>query len=394
MSGPLPLPPPPRAHVRYHELDWIRVLAVQAVILGHVAALFTGVAHVSWNATSSPLLRTASQLSTNWRMPLLFFVAGAACALAYRRKPTRHYVRERAEKLVVPLVAALLTYVPLTAWLTWRIALHFDATGQAPVDDPPTFQWGVGTLWFLVHLVLMTALALPVLRALRARPLPVLRAEMLIARWPRLFLIGAGLVVLAGALVPYRWTEHWPYEHLLNVKDLARYGAMFAVGISYGLLAAARDALRRHRRASLGLWAALTLVTWALIETPPAPGSALAYGAELVEAVSTWAWVAGIVGYAREYLTRLTPAVVDLSEVSYAMYLTHPTLVVVTGFLVTPQDWSIGMKFVASALVVFVGTYLLCRVIRCYGVTRWLFGLRAASTRAPESRPSGVSAAA
>ncbi|HEX5831278.1 MAG TPA: acyltransferase family protein, partial [Gemmatimonadaceae bacterium] len=241
---------------------------------------------------------------------------------------------------------------------------------------------------------LMTALALPVLRALRTWPTPLLRAEMRIARRPGLFLIVAGLVVLAGALVPYRWTERWPYEHLLNVKDLARYGAMFAVGISYGLLAAVRDALRDHRRANLGLWAVLTIATWALLESPPAPGSALAYGAVLVEAVCAWAWVAGIVGYARQYLTRLTPAVADLSEVSYAMYLTHPTLVVVTGFLVTPRDWSIGTKFVVSSVVVFVATYLLCRVIRRYRVTRWLFGLRAAPTRAPERRTSSLSAVA
>src|SRR5687768_9349518 len=92
-------------HERRHDLDWLRAFAILLVVVFHSAMPY--VAEWGWhvkNAERSELLLEMNWFLSRWRMALLFLIAGAGTTWALGRRAIGTYVRERARRLLVPLV--------------------------------------------------------------------------------------------------------------------------------------------------------------------------------------------------------------------------------------------------------------------------------------------------
>jgi fucose 4-O-acetylase-like acetyltransferase len=109
-------------------------------------------------------------------MPLLFCVAGTAAWHSIRRRGVAGFVRERLRRLLVPLVFATLTIIPVPRWLRLRAAdpnyhesyprflirffhVHLDA-GEFPFVVRGRY-FETGHLWFVVLLLAFSFLLLP-----------------------------------------------------------------------------------------------------------------------------------------------------------------------------------------------------------------------------------------
>ena len=94
-------------------LDWLRIIALALLVPYHV-----GMYYVTWGwhikspfaaATLEPWLR----LSAPWRMTLLFLVSGAATSFMLRRRgATGTLLRQRAHRLLLPLLFGMFVVVP------------------------------------------------------------------------------------------------------------------------------------------------------------------------------------------------------------------------------------------------------------------------------------------
>ena len=109
---------------RRHDLDALRAFAMLLGIVLHGALAFipgawvVSDASVEGDGTPFALLTTAIH---GFRMPLFFLMSGFFTAMLWRQRGLRALVRQRAQRLLLPLAIAMLTVIPLM-WVAWGYA--------------------------------------------------------------------------------------------------------------------------------------------------------------------------------------------------------------------------------------------------------------------------------
>jgi hypothetical protein len=97
---------------REHGLDALRVFAFGLLIVYHSC-----LAYVSWpwvinDPGGGRALEPVLVAINRWRLPLLFFVSGAAATLSLRRRTWLEFAHERAQRLFLPLGVGVLLVCP------------------------------------------------------------------------------------------------------------------------------------------------------------------------------------------------------------------------------------------------------------------------------------------
>jgi glucan biosynthesis protein C len=355
--------------VRQHELDWLRVLAALAVFLQHTLNPYTGSGWIVSNGESSEGIRYFVAMSSGLRMPLMFFVAGMACVLALGRKPVGTYVRERTTKLVVPLVVGLLVIIPVQLLAVSAVDGSLEVMGAlaagSPVRPDGTVFWA--HLWFIANVIIATALVIPAVLWLRTA------APRLTGYWARspLALGALGMLPLLARCVRSSWVAQLPFAHIIDVRQLATSVAYVACGVIVAALPGYGETAVRCRRWSLVTWICLTAFRLSLqgLDTAWAP-----YGTMLVSAALSWAWVLTAYGYARHHLRRSSPTLKRVAASSYAFYLVHQPLIVLTALLMTPWQLPIWLECAVLGVTAFTLSVAACEAARSNVVTRYALG--------------------
>ena len=112
---------PSRPVSRRTDLDLLRIAASAAIILAHAVLIFTSEPryHVK-SATprlAADLLYEALRIGT---LPLFFALAGWSAVAALRRRGSVRFLRERAERVLLPLLAGMLLLGPVISLLSDR----------------------------------------------------------------------------------------------------------------------------------------------------------------------------------------------------------------------------------------------------------------------------------
>lgn len=239
-------------------LDGLRVAAFVLLVPYHV-----GMYYVTWDwhvksPAASAALEPFMQLSSPWRLSLLFLIAGAASQGLFTQRGALGTLKDRSVRLLLPLLFGMAVIVAPQAYFE----VLTKVPGQLPGDGGYLDFWwaylqggrycrgddcmAVPTwnhLWFLPYLWLYASLRAVVAACVRWRP----RAVALPA-WAWLLLPALPLALLRVTVMP-----HWPTTHDL-VHDLynhLQYGWLFALGW------ASRTPLAD------GLWAAALRLRWA-----------------------------------------------------------------------------------------------------------------------------------
>lgn len=376
------------------DIDWLRIGALGLLILYHV-----GMYYVSWDwhvksvhsAAAAPWLEPLMRLTSPWRMSLLFFVSGLALSLMLARRgpATPGWLRQRARRLLLPLLAGVVLIVPPQAYFEVRqfhgyagsylefLALYFRGHGGFCTAERgclilPTWNH----LWFLPYLFVYSAAAAWVLKRW---PHALEAAAGRLMRWFsgwRLFVWPLAWLLLTRLTLQPRFGQ----THALvdDVFAHSQYAAFFALG-----LVAARAPQWPQRLAELRhLALALTLLSWALLlaTTPGAPWRALPYS------VMQLCGIGAAVGFARVHLRRDGAVRRYLSDAVFPVYVLHQTLTIVAAMALA--SWALPPAVEGGLLVVitFAGAFAGYEVVRRFGMLRPWFGL------APQ-RPAAVPAA-
>ena len=370
---------------RQFYLDWLRILAFGLLVIFHV-----GMYYVTWEwHIKSPAMGSGPEpwmrLLSPWRMDLLFLVSGAATALLIRRNGvTGALIRERASRLLLPLLFGVLVVVPPQAYLEvlrrfnfvgtyldflgvylqpWSQGQQFCVPGAGCLILP---TWN--HLWYLPYLFCYTALLWGALR-----------------RWPRLLdrasvvlteaLASWGLLVwpvLLLAVTRYTLSRQFPVTHALADDWFAhaQYLPMFLFGAVLALaspLAAASQARR---------WLALALAigAWALMEWARASaGSVPAWLGVLVWSLMQWCALLAALGFARQHLNVDNAARRYLTEAVFPLYIVHQTLIILLAHSLRPAALGAGLEACVLVLGTLVISLLLFELLRR---VPWLDGLR------------------
>lgn len=376
---------------RHYGMDWLRIAAFGLLILYHIGMFF-----VPWDwhvKTARPLDWAAlPMLATNaWRLGLLFVVSGyASAALFAKTGKVGDFVRGRTARLLVPLVAGMVLFVPPQPWveLTFKHGysaglgwfwLH-DYFGFRPIEGImlPTWQhlWFVAYLW-VYTLVLAAILMFPA--ALRAK------GSVLLDR----LLTGWRILAVPIALLLARLWLGWPgaeetHDLVGDAYAHTFYLPLFLFGYLLRDAPGAWRGIRRGWRAS----SALAVLSYAVIAAVELrwPGEAVApgwvypwFGA--ARAIFAWTAIVGLIGLADRFWNREHPWRPTLTEAVFPFYIVHQTIIVVAGWYLLPFTLPAAAEFTLLFSVTVAGCWAFYFIGRRIPPLRPLIGLRSGPRR-------------
>ncbi|MFP2930362.1 acyltransferase family protein [Pyxidicoccus sp. 3LG] len=373
------------------DLDWLRVVAILLLHLFHTGMMFnTWDWHVK-SAQALPELEPVMEVMHHLRMPLLMFISGVGTALALRRRTLSGFAKDRAKRLLWPVVFGIFVVVPPQIYVERLFRGQFQG-GYADFypsvfDFVPypagSFSWH--HLWFVVYLFAYCVLALPLFAALAtARGQAFLsRAEAWLCRgWNVAWLF---LPLTLNAVLLHRY----PTTHALfdDPRTFGHYGLLFLLGHLLGRCPRSWDALVERRRVLLGVSAVIFIIMVPDSEFP-------LVWEELGAQAALWLFILTALAWARVHLRVRRPWLKYAQELSYPFYILHQTVIIVVGYalLAAPVGpWALfGLVLTASFAVTWGLTEAVARV-------SWLrpcFGLkpRSAPALAPRRAEAGHTA--
>mgnify|MGYP001764793874 CR=1 FL=1 len=381
-------PSPAALPARRHDLDWLRAIAILALLFFHSAMPYA--AESGWhirNAQESELLLELNFFVSRFRMALLFLIAGIAATFVLRRRGPLQFLRDRAKRLLVPLAFGIVVIVPPQIWYerldTGATTLDFWAWWPSvfTTGTYPQGNFSYHHLWFIFYLFIYGVLLLPAMAWARTP-----RGAAALER-ARGWIAAHGVHWLAVPIVTtYALLVQWYPGQQDIVHDVAMfltYFGYFAAGWVLGTHegAWARLVAGRHR-AFTGAVACLIVINqvrWNDLD-PAAGWSPVRIAWLALLGLNAWLWVVTLLGYGRTWLTRENALLRWAREASYPFYIIHQTVIVAVAYYVVRTDDTVMAKFTFTWLVSLVVTLALYEAfVRPYRPMRWLFGMPAVS---------------
>jgi hypothetical protein len=396
----VPSPGPP---ARELGLDYLRVFGFAVLILYHCTMPFVSVDWIVDNERESAFLEGVALFCSRWRLPLLFFISGAAVCFSLQRRSWRQFARDRVHRLLLPLLFGMFIIVPPQIY--FERAQSGASAGSFAEFYPevlrlvpyPVGSFGWLHLWFLAYVLVFSLAGLPVLlwlknngrervitpltRTLETRPLAVyglalpsiLATVLLSHRWPVAYNLISDWANVTSSLILFVWGFVFASEpRLLALLTRRRREFLCFSGVMMVLLfGTARVNLGRGWAGSDGdVWTAIT-------------SSCLAMGC-----------VFALVGYARATFTCSASWLPWATEAVYPFYIVHQTITAAAAFYVVRWPIGLGMKFALIAAATFLGSWAVFELARRIPLLRPLFGLKGqrANTAAKAARAAQTTA--
>jgi hypothetical protein len=416
----------PRAEAppaRRHELDLLRALVAVGLVFFHTAVIYGAGEFPVKAATETPAVTVVLAFGATWGMPLLFVISGMGAWYSLRTRSVGTFARERLRRLGVPLLAGLLTLIPLQVYLGRRRAGDPSTYGEflarfwdvrPSLDFPfllrpgPDGLFQTGHLWFLVCLLAYSLVLLPALAWL-GRP----AGSRLRDRLGGLLSHPAGVLV---PVVPIAAVELTLGSEVgLGGWHRASYALFFLCGCLLAADPRIAEAFQRHWRpaAAAGLVLFVTAGVVHFLAAPAAdPLTAMDPSSlvlRLLKSLAGWLWVMAVIGAARaRFAQRGSPAPAPArpgppalparlgpyaNEAVLPFYVLHETVIVVVAYGVLAWPVAGAAQYALIAITSLAATLLLYDLaVRRTRLTRFLFGLRPTEpNRGDQPRSGGTS---
>ena len=366
---------------RRYDIDWIRVLAFDILILYHVGMFFVP---WGWHIKNNQIVDwlTWPMLFVNqWRLPILFVVSGMGTRFAFSSRSASEYIKERTVRLIIPLMFGILLLVPPQVYAERLVQGKTDGsffafypeffTGVYPNGN---FSWH--HLWFLPYLYLMSLVATPLFIRLRKGKTLILP---LLDRLLRKFPAGIYVFIVPLFLVEVFLEPLFPVNNAL-VNDwyaISRYMLLFVYGfILISLGDSFWTSIVKIKWISLLLGISLIPVTLWLWYN--APESILV---PLAKTIQMWCWILVIFAFASIYLNRKSRVIEYRNKAVYPFYILHQTITVIIGYWLITNPMHYSFKFAILVAGTFGLSWLLYEfIIRRNRLIAVLFGLKRNNT--------------
>jgi len=374
---------PESVYARHAGIDALRAGTTLLVVLHHTAITYGAIG--GWyykeiatdRSLSSMLLVFFCTLNQAWFMGLFFLLAGYYTPAVLRAKGPWRYLRDRVQRLGVPLLVYGFVLGPIT------IALAQTARGKPFVDTllalwqrgefekgPLWFAWAL--LIFAMGTVLWQVLVKPRGEPAAVRPFP-----------SNAMLLAAALVTgIAAFALRFRWPvgrEVWG----LQLGYFAGYVVLFAAGC----IAAAPRWLEAWPAAQVRTWRRVAWFTLPVLPVVALLGGkylglqgrpeggwnvpALVYA--LWEPLLAWGVILGLLQRCRHRFAVLGPLGQRLARRAFAIYVIHPPVVVAVTLAWRLVPAPALLKFALSGGAACLLCYVLAgALLRVPGVKRVL----------------------
>jgi surface polysaccharide O-acyltransferase-like enzyme len=371
--------PHPGAPQRRTDLLALRIALCGCIILLHVLSIFSAepIYHVK-SALVSPAASVVAELLRVTSVPLFFVIAGWSAVASLRERTSGAFLRERARRLLVPLVAGTVVFgsiikyiertqgrdiglhgLQLTPPMTRGFLFDFFPHNLFRIKE---ISWS--HLWFLAYLLLISLLLLPLLKRL-ARSVPRMAA-------PAAPVVYLPALALAGVLAAFN--GYWPYLPNLYTDwtNFTYFALCFAAGAAMAAWPGFETRLQGETPGMLVL-----LIVGALGVSLCGESTA----GRLFVGVTAWGGVGTALGVASRLKLPPTPVFAYLGEASMPVFIMHEVPVLMIGLLVLkiplPAGLQAALIFLSATAVTLVAYH---RLVRPRPWLRRLMGMDAGRT--------------
>jgi glucan biosynthesis protein C len=391
VSGEQPVGAPDR---RY-DIDWLRLTAVFLLFFFHAACVFHPWSdYYIKNDQLSPLIAYIFVWTLgHWHMSLFFILAGASTYFALRKRSGVEYVKERVKRLLIPLLFGTLVVVPPLSYL--GLLNHSDYSQSfiawfpnffhlQTADLSGYFMGGltVGHLWFILHLLLYSLIALPLFLYFNRESGRrwIERIAGILMRPAMLFLLFPALLALISK-----------FPVVLGGNPLF-YITFFILGFILMSDQRLMDKIDRHRviLLVLGVVPLVGLITMTGTNSWPAsiPGWADVIMDAYRNGFVPWFLILALLAYGRRLLNFTNKFLKYFAEGAYPIYVLHQTVLVTIAFFVVQWGLGVAGKYAIIVALSFAGTVLVYDIlVRRTNVTRFLFGMKPRPKKLREAAP-------
>lgn len=370
--------------VRRYDNDWLTVLAMLIIFFFHCARFFD---YQDWHVKNDQLDKSLSlfvAVVAQWIMPLFFILSGISSYYSLESRASGRYLRNRFERLVIPLVfGTFVLLIPVQVWIERVSHAQFDGSFfefyshyfEGLYGLGGNFAWMGLHLWYLEILFVFTLLTFPVfvfLRKTKCREM-ISGAAAFFKKNSAIFLFGIPLFIV-------EWLVNLQPKGV-GIRDfggwsLLSYLVVFVTGFLLSFDLKYREAMEKARFLSLALGLLTTgLMFFFPVDLSPL-GDSMQYGATVfARSFNSWFWLVAILGFGSKHLNFDNQVLRYVREAVLPFYILHQTAIVVIGFCIAHWEASVMVKYLilsSSSFVMIMALYEL--LIRRVNVLRFLFG--------------------
>jgi len=348
---------------RKHFLDNIRSITIVIVIVYHIFYLFNSAGVVSnIKETGIPSFDIVCYFAYPWLMTIMFLIAGISARYALQKRAVKHFLKERVQKLLIPLVGGMF----ILAWLNgWVSSHYYDMFGGNKVPafvKYLIFCLNIGPLWFLLQLFIVSMVLLFIQRIDKKDSLWALAGK-------------SNIAVLLLFVIPF-----WGSSFLLNTPLLTTFRNgiyLFIFLTGYYIFSHDKiiEILTKYRFYLLAAG-----ITLGVIEVYYFYGKNFSDNNCLQHPLTnlySWIMMLAILGCSQKYLNKTNKKLDYIKSRSFFWYLCHfPIMLFMAYILVTVFKLPIVFNYILLLIFAFAATILFCEIVRLIPVLRYLlFGI-------------------
>ncbi len=375
---------------RIHALDAVRASALILGVVVHSAACFIkGFPMPVWFDQPSTTSAVIYYVIHMFRMSTFFLIAGLFARMVVERRGVKPFIKDRAKRIGIPLIALPIIYITLVIGLGLGALSHgFDFVQslngtqtsaqqvQASVQDSGnSFDINLLHLWFLYYLLIFYTLILGARGLVHAvdkrhvisNALDRIVAFLMQGIWGPLLI---GLPIAVCFMRIDNWFE-WiglpaPFSLMPSPQAILGYGIAFVLG---WLLHRQMHLLLNLSKTWLIYFVLAIMLTFVCLKIVGVvhetwQGPTLEGNDRILYAIcymtGLWCWVFAIIGAALRFLSKENPATHYIADASYWIYLMHLGTVAFFMMLTRPYDWHWSIKFgimISGSMVILLVTY-------------------------------------
>ena len=344
-------------------LDAARGVLMMLGVIIHSADIYsTGEDWLFQDSRNSIAFDMIADVIHVFRMPVFFWIAGYFCALTVSRYGSMGLLRNRAPRLLIPLIV---TWLSLNAIQALFVASLIGKSAMETIPEGiPVYH-----LWFLIDLIVFifgAALILPSLKYFhfltkRIETIPIVFLFPMLA----LFALSISLVARSTGVA---------YESIFGLTSIFRL-ATYAPYFIGGIFMFGRPEVKKTflKVPAIFVIATLPLAAYFGGETR---GEIFIIGemAFFAKELMVWLTIAAVLRFFQTLVTRESRITRFLSDAAYSVYLFHHVLVVMVGIALLDVDISAWWKFLIVSSTSLIGSALIhAKVIRRYPIAQLLF---------------------
>ena len=355
---------------RKYYIDNLRWLCVMMLFPYHIFMIYNNWGE-GFYIKGADLMGTSTFiiLTWPWFMPLLFSVAGISTAYALKKRGTGGYIKERATKLLIPLITGILTVIPAQTYFAERF--HNGYTGNyfeqyilfftKPTDlTGYTGGFTPGQLWFILYLLIISFAAL--LFILLGKKL---KLNLDLNKTPAIVLPLLFVLPTLGSLVLD-----------ISGKSLGEYFVYFMLG--YLLLSKKEILQKLEKYRAIFLTICLVLITLYILIWFFWLDSIKDYEIfmSILERLYGWVTLLALLGMGRKHLNASNGFSKYMSGSSFAVYLFHQTWIVAAAYYIFRITGNAALQIPLIFIISIPLTFASYEVCKRFFLTRFIFAIK------------------